>query len=82
MKSALRSLQKGNVGIVVLKEKNLIGGIQTHYSTVYKVWETEAESRHLGRTAIVWRGDTGSQVKGATIFGLNLVSFTITAGRK
>ena len=52
------------------------------YSLVNKVWVTEGEIRHRGGISIVWREEAGWQVEGATIFGSNVVSFTITEGQK
>ena len=48
----------------------------------YKVWETEVENRHWGDITIVWIGEEGWQVKGAKIFGTNVVIFTVILGRK
>ena len=38
---------------------------------------TEAESRHRDGTVIIWREETGWQVKGTTNYGTDVVSFTI-----
>ena len=40
MEDVLCALQKGNIGIRVLQETKLTGGIHTRYSFGYKVWET------------------------------------------
>ena len=55
MEAALCALQQGNIGIGVLQETKLKGGIYTQYSLGYKVWETEAESRNQVGIAIIWR---------------------------
>ena len=61
---------------------NLTGGIHTCYSVGDKVWAAEAESRHMGGITIVWREEAGSQVEGASSFGTNVLSLTITEVRK
>ena len=38
----MRALKQCNVGIGVLQETKMAGGIHTRYSSGYKVWETEA----------------------------------------
>ena len=38
-----------------LSGENISGGIQTRFSSGYKVWATEADIRHQGGVAIVWR---------------------------
>ena len=55
MEAALCTLQQGNIGIGVLQETKLKGGIYMQYSLGYKVWETEAESRNQVGIAIIWR---------------------------
>ena len=40
------------------------------------------DSSHRGGVSIVYREDTGWQVEGATRYGMNVVSFKITVGRK
>ena len=76
----LRELQQGNVGISILQEAKLNGGIHRRYSAGCRVWETEAESRHRGGIAVVCREAAGWQVEGVTHYGPNVVSFKIYAG--
>ena len=59
LEAALRALQQRNVGIGVLQETNLTGGIHTRYIAGHKLWATEADSRHRGGIAIVWREEAG-----------------------
>ena len=82
MEPVIRALQQDNIRIGFLQEMNLTEGIHTRYSLGYKVWATEADSRHRVRIAIVWREELVSQVEGTMRFGMNMVSFTITAGNK
>ena len=82
MEAALQALHQGNIGIKFLQELKLIEGIHTRYSAGYKVWAAEADIRHRGEITLVWREETGWQVESVTVFGLNMVSFTITAGQK
>ena len=82
LEADLQSLHQGNVGIGFLKKKNLTERIHTRYIAGYKVWAMEVETRHLVGIAVICREDSGWQVKGETSFGLNVVNFTITAGRK
>ena len=60
----------------------LTGGIHMQRSLGYMVWETEAESRHRGGIAIVWRDAEEWGVDGVRNFGPNVVIFIITSGRK
>ena len=46
LETALRALRQGNIGIRVLQETKLAGGIHTRRISGYTVWATEAESRH------------------------------------
>ena len=78
----LRELKKGNIGIRVLKEKKLTGGINTHYSLGYNVLATKADDIHWGGIVIVLREEAGWQVGGVTSFGPKMVSFTIMTGWK
>ena len=82
MEAALQALQKSNVGIVVLQDTKLTGGIHTRYGVCCKVWATEAESRYRGGIATVYQDEIGWKVEGAMSFGSNVVSFTIMLGRK
>ena len=79
---ALCALRQGKIGIGVLQYTKLAGGIHTRKSLGYKVWATEAEIRHRGGIAIVWREEEGWKVEVVTNFGPNMVSFTITSGRR
>ena len=82
MDTTMHALHKGNVGIVVLLETKLTRGIHTRFSSGYKVWETEAKSRHWGGISIVWMKEWVWEVEGLHLFGPNLVSFTVTSGKK
>ena len=52
--------------------------IHTRYSTGYRVWVVEAESRHIGGISIVWQEEAEWQIKGTTNYGPRVLSFTIT----
>ena len=54
MEAALRALQQENIGIRDLKDKKLTKGIHMCYISGYKVWTTEADSKHQGGITIVW----------------------------
>ena len=82
MDTTMHALHKGNVGIVVLLETKLTRGIHTRFSSGYKVWETEAKSRHWGGISIVWMKEWVWEVEGLHLFGPNLVSFTVTSVQK
>ena len=82
MDTALCALQQGNIFIGVLQETKLTGGIHIQFSSGYKLWATEAEIRHRGGIAIVWREEEVWEVEGARIFGPNVVSFTFVSGQK
>ena len=82
LEAALLALRHGNTGIGVLQETKLTRGIHTQYSLGYKVWATDSERRHRGGIAIVWREEEGWKVEVVTNFGPNMVSFTITSGRR
>ena len=82
MDNAMRALQKGNIGIRVFHETKLTGGIHMGFSSGYKLWATEADRRHRGEIAIVWREEEGWQVEGTSKFGINVVSFIVTLVRK
>ena len=49
LETALRTLRQGKIGIGVLKETKLIGGVHTQQNSGYMVWATEAESKNRGR---------------------------------
>ena len=53
LEAELQALQKGNIGIRVLKEINITKGIHTRYSSGQKVCVMDAEIRHRVRIAIV-----------------------------
>ena len=44
LETALRALRQGNIGIRVLQEMKLTGGIYTRQSSGYTVWAIEADS--------------------------------------
>ena len=48
LETAMCVLQQGNIGIGVLQETKLTRGIHMLFSSGYKIWATEAESRHRG----------------------------------
>ena len=60
----------------------MMEGIYTRYSDGYSIWETEAESRHMDGVAIARRQEKGWHLEGVRKYSPNMVSFTITAGRK
>ena len=82
MDTALHAFWQDNIGIGVLQETKLAGGIHTRRSSGYTIWVTEADSRHQGGIAIVWRDVEGWGVEGVRNFGPNVASFIITSGRK
>ena len=82
LEAMLHALQQGSIGIRILQEMKLTGRIHTWYTSGYKVWETDTESRHHGGIAIIWREEAGWQVEGSTSFRPNMLSFTITSGRR
>ena len=82
MEAAICALRQGQIEIGVLQEMKLTGGIHTRCTSGYKVWLTQAENRHWGGISIIWREEAGWKVEGAMRFGTNVVSFTITTGRK
>ena len=55
MEAALRLLRQGNVDVIILWEKKLTYRIHVHQRERYSVWATEAESRHWGGIAVIWR---------------------------
>ena len=57
-------------------------GIQKRYRVGYKVMVTKVDIRHRGGIDTIWWEEVGWKVEGATNYGLNMVSFTITAGWK
>ena len=48
----------------------------------YKVWATEAESKHQGGISIVWKYKAGYQVEAVTRLRPNVASFKITSAWK
>ena len=78
----MRLIQQGNFRIEVLQETNITRGVHTQYSAGYQVWAMEAESRHWGGIAVIWIEEAVWQIEVTTSFGPNMVSFTITSGRK
>ena len=52
-------LMVGNIGIRVLQETKLTGGIHMQRISGYTVWDTEADSRHRGGILVVWRDAEG-----------------------
>ena len=56
--------------------------IYTWYGVGYGVWETEADSRHQGGVAVVWRAATGWKMENMARFGRNVVSFLLTSGAR
>ena len=69
LETALCALRQVNIGIGVLQETKLAGGIHIQQSLGYKVWDTEAYSRHQGWIAIVWRDAEGWGFEGVRNFG-------------
>ena len=61
--AALRALQQGNIGVVILQETNLTDMIYTRYSAGYVVWVTEAKIRRREG------GDYGGVVRGGGMEG-------------
>ena len=53
LEAALRTLQQVNIGMGVLHETKLTGGIHTRYISGYNIWATEAEIKHQGGVAAV-----------------------------
>ena len=61
--AALRALQQGNIGVVILQETNLTDMIYTRHSAGYVVWVTEAKIRRREG------GDYGGVVRGGGMEG-------------
>ena len=57
-------------------------GIQTRFSSGYKLWVTEVEIRHRGGISSIWGEQEVWQVEGVRSFGPKVVSFTVTSGQK
>ena len=55
LEADLRALKQGNVYVIVLKETKLVDGIHTQQGAGYAGWEIEADIRHQGLIAVVWR---------------------------
>ena len=71
-----------HIGIEVLQERKLTGGIHMRQRSGYTVWATEEESQRQGGIDIVCRDAEGWGVEGVRNFGTNVVSLIITSGRK
>ena len=82
LETALHVLRQGNIGIRVLQETKLTGGIHMQRSSGYTVRTTEAESQHRGGIAIFWKDREELGVEGVRNFGPNWVSFIIQLGQK
>ena len=66
----------------ILQVMKLTDRIHARQGEGYSVWAKEAESRHWGGVAVVWREEAGWQVKGIINFGPNLASFLLTLGSR
>ena len=82
LETALRALRQGNIGIRVLQETKIDGGIHTRRISGYTVWATDADSQHQVGIAIVGRDVEGWGFEGVRNFVPKVVSFIITPVRK
>ena len=80
LKAELQVLQQGNVRVRILQKMKLTLVIHTRYGAGYLLWATEAEIRHQGRMAVIWREEVGWQIEGMVNFGPNMVSFLLKSG--
>ena len=63
-----------------MHETKLTKRIHTHNGAGYAIWVTQADIRHQGVVAVVWREKAGCKIEGIANYNPNVVIFLLTTG--